>query len=114
LRLEAAQAGYQVAVSESGHLTMLPSATVDKPVLLHELTIDEARAVVDSASQADCVLQVGDTCYYAHTQLLEKRSKLMQNTLDANIAVSRQVVFDQMPSTEKYAFRVFFRVSVQW
>jgi hypothetical protein len=67
LRLEAAQAGYQVALSESGQLSMLLSATTDKPLPLHKLSIDEARALVDSASQADCVLQVGDTCYYAHT-----------------------------------------------
>jgi BTB/POZ domain len=99
--------GNQVALSESGQLTMLPSATTDKPVPLHELSMDEARALVDNASQADCVLQVGDTCYYAHTQLLEKRSKLMQNVLDTNIDPGKPVVFDKMPSTDKYAFRAF-------
>jgi precorrin-6B methylase 1 len=76
LRLEAARAGYQVALSGSGQFAMVPALGNSKPVLQDELSVDESRVLVDNAAQAGCVLQVGDTCYHAHTQLLVKHSKL--------------------------------------
>jgi BTB/POZ domain len=63
---------------------------------------------VDNVKHADCVLQVGDTCYHAHTQLLKKKSKFFQELLDADIDNNNPLfVLNKKPSTEKHGFAVF-------
>jgi BTB/POZ domain len=106
LQQQIVRMGHRLSLTEDGRFITLPSPGATA-LNLDECSADEARALVDNVKHADCVLQVGESCYHAHTQLPVIYSKLMQNMLDTNIDLSTPVVIDEMPSTEKYAFRVF-------
>jgi BTB/POZ domain len=108
LQQEAARMGHKLSLSEDGRFMTLPLPWKASEVSLDECSTDEARALVDNVKHADCVLQVGDGCYHAHTQLLQKRSKFFQELFDTDIDKNNPVfVLDKMPSTEKHGFAVF-------
>jgi BTB/POZ domain len=108
LQQEAARMGHKLSVSAGGRFMTLPLPWAASDVSLDECTADEARALVDNVKHADCVLQIGDACYHAHTQLLKKRSKFFQGLLDTDIDNNNPVFeLDKMPNTEKYGFRAF-------
>jgi BTB/POZ domain len=108
LQQEAARMGHKLSLSEGGRFVTLPLPWTASAVSLDECSTDEARALVDNVKHADCVLQVGDTCYHAHTQLLKKRSKSFQELFDTDVDKNNPVfVLDKMPSTEKHGFAVF-------
>eukprot|EP00953_Heterococcus_sp_UTEX-ZZ885_P008423 5052-Heterococcus_DN1.PRE.2 len=108
LQQEAARMGQKLSISKRGRFVTLPFPWIATAVSLDKCSADEARALVDNVKHADCVLQVGDTCYHAHTQLLKKKSNFFQELFDTDIDTSNPVFeLDKMPNTEKYGFRAF-------
>jgi BTB/POZ domain len=87
----------------------LPLPWVASEVSLDECSTDEARALVDNVKHADCVLQVGDACYHAHTQLLKKRSKFFQELFDTDIDNNNPViVLGKMLTLKSMALGLFW------